>query len=392
MLLLFKKYFNIKVYLYVLALTNSVNSVKVILYKLWSDFVEYIEYDSKYTDKKKLRKAASAVAGMMLLFLLFSIVYEYVLLYGINIIFNKNFSFSKAYYREAVIFFYTFLPNMVMIVNFTIQILSLITSVMIVSLVYKFKPIPFLSKKISTDNIDFYNNNLSQNTEKISIFKLTFIGFCITIALNFVISMIINALKMLVEKSGLVVPEPDLSFKNNSFANLLVYSLALFVFAPLIEEFLIRGCVLKILKPFGNRFAIIISAAFFALLHGNIVQGAGAFIIGLILGYVTVKSNSLLPAIIIHALNNFLSFLAIVVVNLNNYGATLFFSMIYIAIITLGVAFFFLNLKKMKIDDCNMTVLSKKETYTALFTTVLIWIYLAYELFRFLFAFYINNK
>lgn len=354
--------------------------------------MEYIEYDSKYTDKKKLRKAASAVAGMMLLFLLFSIVYEYVLLYGINIIFNKNFSFSKAYYREAVIFFYTFLPNMVMIVNFTIQILSLITSVMIVSLVYKFKPIPFLSKKISTDNIDFYNNNLSQNTEKISIFKLTFIGFCITIALNFVISMIINALKMFVEKSGLVVPEPDLSFKNNSFANLLVYSLALFVFAPLIEEFLIRGCVLKILKPFGNRFAIIISAAFFALLHGNIVQGAGAFIIGLILGYVTVKSNSLLPAIIIHALNNFLSFLAIVVVNLNNYGATLFFSMIYIAIITLGVAFFFLNLKKMKIDDCNMTVLSKKETYTALFTTVLIWIYLAYELFRFLFAFYINNK
>ena len=57
--------------------------------------MEYIEYDSKYTDKKKLRKAASAVAGMMLLFLLFSIVYEYVLLYGINIIFNKNFSFSR---------------------------------------------------------------------------------------------------------------------------------------------------------------------------------------------------------------------------------------------------------------------------------------------------------
>ena len=56
------------------------------------------------------------------------------------------------------------------------------------------------------------------------------------------------------------------------------------VFAPLWEELLFRGFVLRTLRPFGKRFAILGSAVLFGLFHGNLIQTPYAFLIGLLLG------------------------------------------------------------------------------------------------------------
>ena len=53
--------------------------------------------------------------------------------------------------------------------------------------------------------------------------------------------------------------------------------------APLIEEFIFRGAVLKTLEPFGKWFALLASSLAFALMHGNFAQIPFAMAAGLIL-------------------------------------------------------------------------------------------------------------
>lgn len=73
------------------------------------------------------------------------------------------------------------------------------------------------------------------------------------------------------------------------------------------EEFLHRGIVLQGTKHMGFKKSILISSILFALLHFNIQQVSYAFVIGLILGLVSVVSKNIIPAMIIHFTNNAIS-------------------------------------------------------------------------------------
>lgn len=74
-----------------------------------------------------------------------------------------------------------------------------------------------------------------------------------------------------------------------------------------VEEFACRGIILGSLRKFGDGFAVMTSAILFGLMHGNFEQMPFAFMVGLILGFVTVKSGSMWIAIAVHAFNNFSS-------------------------------------------------------------------------------------
>ena len=80
--------------------------------------------------------------------------------------------------------------------------------------------------------------------------------------------------------------------------------LATVVTAALVEEFICRGLVLGALRKYGDGFSIFASALLFGLMHRNFVQIPFAFLIGLVLGYVTIKTGGLWVAIAIHAFNN----------------------------------------------------------------------------------------
>lgn len=77
------------------------------------------------------------------------------------------------------------------------------------------------------------------------------------------------------------------------------------LFAPVAEELLFRGYVLRSLRPYGKRFSILLSALLFAVFHGNILQLPYAFFMGLILGYVAAE-YSIGWAVAVHAFNNVL--------------------------------------------------------------------------------------
>ena len=77
------------------------------------------------------------------------------------------------------------------------------------------------------------------------------------------------------------------------------------IFAPIFEEWLCRGMVLRgLLTKMKPVWAIIISALFFAVIHGNPWQALNAFLIGLLMGYVYYKTGSLILTMIIHFVNN----------------------------------------------------------------------------------------
>ena len=75
------------------------------------------------------------------------------------------------------------------------------------------------------------------------------------------------------------------------------------LFAPLVEELIFRGFVLRSLQPYGKRFAVLGSAILFGLFHGNLLQTPYAIAAGLVLGYVTVE-YSIGWAVVIHIFNN----------------------------------------------------------------------------------------
>jgi len=81
---------------------------------------------------------------------------------------------------------------------------------------------------------------------------------------------------------------------------------------PILEEVLFRGIILE---GFLNRYkpgkAIFWSAFLFGLFHMNPWQFIPAFLIGLLLGYIYMKTRSLLPVIFIHLINNSFSYLMV---------------------------------------------------------------------------------
>ncbi len=77
------------------------------------------------------------------------------------------------------------------------------------------------------------------------------------------------------------------------------------IFAPIFEEWLCRGMILRgLLTKMKPVWAIVISALFFAAIHGNPWQALNAFIIGLVMGYVYYRTGSLLLTMLIHFVNN----------------------------------------------------------------------------------------
>ena len=84
----------------------------------------------------------------------------------------------------------------------------------------------------------------------------------------------------------------------------IIYFIAIAMVPPIIEEFLFRGAILGSLRKHGDALAIVVSAVMFGFAHSNFIQTPVTFLTGLVLAYLTVKTNSLIPAIIVHFVNN----------------------------------------------------------------------------------------
>lgn len=92
--------------------------------------------------------------------------------------------------------------------------------------------------------------------------------------------------------------------------SMLIYSCLL---GPFMEEWMFRGVLLKRARLFGDWTAVVFTAVMFGLMHGNLSQFLYATAIGLILGYVAVKTNGIRYTVWIHILVNFYNTVTVVV-------------------------------------------------------------------------------
>ncbi|MDD2601905.1 MAG: type II CAAX endopeptidase family protein, partial [Prevotella sp.] len=89
--------------------------------------------------------------------------------------------------------------------------------------------------------------------------------------------------------------------------------LALGILAPIAEELVFRGAILRtLLKLFDNRMhwiLIISSALIFGAAHGNLPQFIHATLIGLLIGWMYYRTDSVIPGIVLHWVNNTVAYI-----------------------------------------------------------------------------------
>ena len=118
-----------------------------------------------------------------------------------------------------------------------------------------------------------------------------------------IINVLTNTFVNLVESFGFDTSMPEIEVPRDPVGAIL-FVVAITVVPAVVEEFAFRGVIMGSMKKYGSGFAVIASSVLFGLMHGNIVQIPFATALGLVLGYVTVMTGSIVPAMIIHFLNN----------------------------------------------------------------------------------------
>ncbi len=78
------------------------------------------------------------------------------------------------------------------------------------------------------------------------------------------------------------------------------------VLGPIMEEVLFRHLLLDRLRPYGEKNALLFTAVTFGLSHGNVMQLFYATGVGLVLGYVYLRTKNFWYPILLHCLFNLL--------------------------------------------------------------------------------------
>ena len=115
---------------------------------------------------------------------------------------------------------------------------------------------------------------------------------------------------------------------------------------PLLEEILFRKLLIDRTRLFGEKNAILFSALLFGLFHVNLFQFFYAFGIGLIFGYIYVRTGKVLYTWVMHAIINFCY--CVIPGWLFRYDEKLmtFYGLILLGIAVSGIILLILNRKK----------------------------------------------
>ena len=104
-----------------------------------------------------------------------------------------------------------------------------------------------------------------------------------------------------------------------------------------LEEYLYRELFCRELTVYGHLFAIIGSALFFGLMHFSYYSFPYAFICGLVIGFVYLKTGSVKYTVALHLANNLLSYILSIVGSLTD-GETYFRVLMVTVVVICAVA------------------------------------------------------
>ncbi len=106
------------------------------------------------------------------------------------------------------------------------------------------------------------------------------------------------------------LPESPIPVPQN-IASLIVSLLVIAVTPGICEELLNRGIMMKAYENRGTMKAVVISSILFGIFHFNIMNLFGPILLGLLIGYYVVKTNSIFAGMLAHFLNNAYSMISL---------------------------------------------------------------------------------
>ena len=127
------------------------------------------------------------------------------------------------------------------------------------------------------------------------------------------------------------------------------------IFIPIAEEVLFRGLVLRqFLKQFTPIKAILLSSLIFSFYHLTLVDFAGHFVVGIILGLFYYKTNSIMVTSILHIL------LTNYILKMENFDLTQSNLIAFIFIFVISILFVILLLRK-PMNTTKISILTNRE-------------------------------
>ena len=161
------------------------------------------------------------------------------------------------------------------------------------------------------------------------------------------------------------------SFQQNSdiitSSNQILTFISVVFLAPLFEEIMCRGLILNTMRGVMNKWlAIVLSSLFFGLIHGNPVQIIYATALGILLGYLYVKYESILVPMLCHLVFNLTSMLNSYL-DVENEFITMLLGLVAFASVPIFIlALVYVALKRVKVPEIKEE--APKEIYRPQFT------------------------
>ena len=165
------------------------------------------------------------------------------------------------------------------------------TAISIISLYVIAFPICALVMKLANDSCYKVNSHISPNQYLRAIFTC----FPVMYALAYLSNNLAARL------SGGEAENPLVSVITSQ--NILAVIMIAFL-APIFEELIFRKFIIDRTRRYGELISILLSSFLFGMLHCNIYQIFYAFALGLILGYVYMRTGNIILTIIIHIILN----------------------------------------------------------------------------------------
>lgn len=212
---------------------------------------------------------------------------------------------NKNYFKINIIYFTALVCTALVFVLGYLEILkSDWISTILIQIVVMFS-IPLLLYTL------LISKNSKQTFKDVGIRKITIKMLWIAIALGFVLYFLNTFVATTFQSIISLLGYEKLSSPskvNLNYAFLFKEFLLTAILPGICEEFLHRGVMLFGAKKCCNtKTCLIISSLLFGLTHLNINQFFYAAILGFLMGNVALASNSIIPTMIIHFMNNFLS-------------------------------------------------------------------------------------
>ncbi len=322
------------------------------LYPPPTQYVTYIPYGltvETFVEREKIKKTANIIGGSLLI------------LNGFSFIISLILSFMSLTNEKV----YNFLSDAAVNQFNSIVISSILFTIPFILL---FKCIGHSIREL----VDF------KKPEKESALPLFLFGIAFCAFSNMAVSIAGN----LFRRFGINY-EVDSGVTPNGIFGFILTFISTAIVPPLIEEFACRGLIMGSLRKFGDSFAIIVSSIIFGIMHGNFQQIPFAFLVGLVLAYITIKSGSIWLAIGVHAFNNALS---VVFTKLQETISIEISNIIYVFLISLIMLSGLLAIvifKKRNLSysiEKSQTKSSEAQKYKWVFTSAAIIIFIVFEI------------